>query len=227
MDNRILVVDLETTGFDAAEGGAVEAAVVEADLEEGEHRVLLSTLCDPEAEITQQASAVHGITQEMLRDAPLWTEVRDEVRTLLQQGTPCAHAAYFEKRFIGDVGKEWLDTVQVARRAWPGLGSHRLAPLVQYLKIKLPAGTEAHRALGDAWASAEVLRRSGWRRPTKGEEEAEQAEKCMELLPWGRYKGWPLEDIPSQYLEWVVDRRGLGEATRRAVRKQLDRRRTS
>ena len=72
----------------------------------------------------------------------------------------------------------WIDTLKIARKAWPGCASYALDDLVVTLNLKpridgLCPGRAAHDALYDAVASAmlleHLLSQPGWGGLTVGE----------------------------------------------------------
>jgi DNA polymerase III epsilon subunit-like protein len=70
-----IFLDTETTGFSAAAGDAV----VEIAIVDSAGRVLIDTLIDPQRSIPWQASNVHGITNEMVRNKPTLKQVMPQV----------------------------------------------------------------------------------------------------------------------------------------------------
>ena len=98
-----------------------------------------------------------------------------------------AHNAGTEKRVLREAVPmarfgPWIDTLVLARAAWPGLASYALDDLVKQLglqeqMIAAVPGREAHDALYDAVACGEVLatllKQPGWESLT-----AEQAARC-------------------------------------------------
>ncbi len=122
---------------------------------------------NPQRAVTWAAQKVHGITTARLGDAPalqsLWPEFRDR----LQNRIVVAHGAGTEKRFLRAFPMHgfgpWLDTVTLARRAWPGLADYSLEALAAALGFRaeldaLCPGLTFHDALYDAAGSLLVLR---------------------------------------------------------------------
>ena len=125
------------------------------------------TYINPRRAVTWAAQKVHGITTASLENAPdmitLWPEFRDR----LAGRVVVAHGAGTEKRFLRTFPMHgfgpWVDTVQLARRAWPGLGDYSLEALAHRLGFRaeldaLCPGLTFHDALYDAAGSLLVLR---------------------------------------------------------------------
>ena len=62
---------------------------------------LIDTLVRPVFPIPYQVAKVHGITNEMVADAPTWWDIREEVSALLCGRTIIAYNARFDFRMIG------------------------------------------------------------------------------------------------------------------------------
>jgi DNA polymerase-3 subunit epsilon len=88
------VLDVETTGLDD-DAEIVEIAVVDLD-----ETVLFHSLVKPSGSISPEATAVHGITDTMLIDAPEWTSVWPEVRRLFERRRALIFNGAFDSRII-------------------------------------------------------------------------------------------------------------------------------
>lgn len=117
--------------------------------------------------VTWQASQVHGITTEDLKDAPRFISLWPEVKERLSGRIVVAHGAGTEKRFLRAFPLHgfgpWLDTLLLARRFWPGVRDYSLESLVRAggLQAELDAacpGRRYHDALYDCYASLVVMR---------------------------------------------------------------------
>lgn len=150
--------DLETTGLVAGQDRIVEIGAVKFTLD-GAEVGRFETLVNPQRPMSPSAQAIHGLSDDDLRDAPTSREVLPSFLDYL--GEPgealmLAHNAWFDAGFLGSElalaglsreGYAVADTLALARRKLPGLPSHRLETLARILKLD-PAG--AHRALADA-----------------------------------------------------------------------------
>ncbi|HEX2750214.1 MAG TPA: 3'-5' exonuclease, partial [Verrucomicrobiales bacterium] len=123
---------------------------------------------NPNRPVTWAARKVHGITTEQLTAAPDLKSMWPEFRARLSGAVVVAHAAGTEKRFLRAFPFHgfgpWLDTLGLARRAWPGLGDYSLEGLAGALGFReeldgLCPGLRFHDALYDSVGSLLVLRR--------------------------------------------------------------------
>jgi DNA polymerase III epsilon subunit family exonuclease len=156
---RIYVAfDFETTGLSAIDDRVVEVGAVKFD-ENGHEIDTFESLVNPLRPSNPRARAVHGISDEELRLAPLASEVIPMFLKFLgdpDQVTMIAHNAGFDAGFLGAesarLGLEIprhgvIDTLAFARRRLPGLPSHRLEVLARHFQLDHRG---AHRALADS-----------------------------------------------------------------------------
>lgn len=97
---REIVLDTETTGFNPAEGHRiVEIGCLELEnfLPTGKS---FHVYLNPEREVPAEATAVHGITNDFLKDKPLFSEVADAFLDFIQDSTLIIHNANFDMRFL-------------------------------------------------------------------------------------------------------------------------------
>lgn len=169
-DIPIAVIDFETTGLDPAHDYILEAGVVLFD--RGEVLSRHQWLIRPPIPVPEESQAVHGISNEDLKDAPPFAEVREELLPVLRGRLPVAYNASFDRRFLlsefarlpassGAVppalrdGVAWLDPLVWAREAFKyETGDRKLTTMCSKLGIEM--GT-AHRAADDATAAGKVL----------------------------------------------------------------------
>lgn len=197
------IIDTETCGL---QGGVVEIASV--DLVDGQIVNPMSDLVRPDRPISHQAMAIHKITEDMVADKP-WIE---EVLPRYQGSSHyVAHNASFDRRMLPEINGEWICTVKLARRLWPGI---KYSNMALYKSLKLQAETPPdlhhHRALFDCYITAALLQRiiaeSGW----SDEEMVTITGRpgLVSTLTFGKYRGRAIADIARQdpgYLRWMLN----------------------
>ncbi|HZY38318.1 MAG TPA: exonuclease domain-containing protein [Mucilaginibacter sp.] len=154
------IVDIETTGGHASANGITEIAIC---IHNGKKVVeRYSTLVNPKREIPIYISALTGITNEMVQDAPPFEDVAADIFHLLNNKIFVAHNVNFDHSFVryhlAAAGYELhcnkLCTVRLGRKILPGLPSYSLGKLCRHLGI----GNESrHRAAGDAEATSTLF----------------------------------------------------------------------
>ncbi|UAK26708.1 transposase [Sphingomonas nostoxanthinifaciens] len=137
------------------------------------------TLIDPCDEFSSFNTRIHGITCDHVFGKPTFAHVHSAVDAHLSGRITVAHS-FFDKGALSAacrvhdrtaIETTWLDSVRVAKRAWPELPSHRLNVLSKFLGIR----HKHHDALSDARAAGWVIVRAiehtgldlaGWLAPT-------------------------------------------------------------
>jgi len=169
---REIVLDTETTGLDPASDRVVEIGCVELinSIPTGRE---FHKYVNPQKMMPYAAQAVHGITDEFLRDKPLFAEVAEELLTFLDGARVVAHNADFDMGFLNSelarldhppLAGDVIDTVRLARRRYPGAPAS-LDALLDRFAIDRTARAK-HGALLDAQLLAEVyLELIGGRQP--------------------------------------------------------------
>ena len=87
-------LDTETTGF-ARDDVVVQIGIVDANGE-----VILDTLVNPNKPIPPASIAVHGISDEMVADAPQWKEIWPDVVQILNRSIVGMYNAEFDLRLM-------------------------------------------------------------------------------------------------------------------------------
>jgi DNA polymerase III epsilon subunit-like protein len=120
-----------------------------------------ATLLNPEGRDTG-AVFVHGISNEAVRNAPLFSDVVADVLARLDGAVIVAHNAVFEERFIAaEFARSGVTTPPLPALSSLWLGqqtfdtpNHKLGTLAQHAGIPL---VDAHSALDDVRATAALL----------------------------------------------------------------------
>jgi DNA polymerase-3 subunit epsilon len=82
LNKPIVFFDLETTGINIATDRIVEISMLKVNPDGSEER--FTQRVNPEIEIPKQASAVHGITNEMVLNEPKFNEIANKVRDFIK-----------------------------------------------------------------------------------------------------------------------------------------------
>ena len=100
-----VAIDVETTGLDPDADRIVSVAAVTLTCEEGrpllmQERGVVNVLVNPGVPIPAAATRVHGITDDMVADAPLFAGVAQEVRDYVGDLPLVGHNVQFDKKFL-------------------------------------------------------------------------------------------------------------------------------
>ncbi len=154
------IVDIETTGGHASGNGITEIAIC---IHNGKKVIeRYSTLVNPGVYIPVYITALTGISNEMVENAPPFADVADDIYHLLNGKIFVAHNVNFDHSFVRhhlaaagyDLQCSKLCTVRLGRKIMPGLPSYSLGKLCRHLGI----GNESrHRAAGDAEATSQLF----------------------------------------------------------------------
>jgi DNA polymerase III subunit epsilon len=165
----IALVDVETTGKDASVDRVVEVGVAIA--RGGEIVERKNWTVNPGRPIPKEASDVHKITDDDVKDAPPFDAIARDVVAALSGCIPAAYNAAFDRAFLAnEIARaaipadalppamrrdvEWLDPLVWARELQQGEKSRALGEVAARLGISLE---NAHRASDDAEAALRVL----------------------------------------------------------------------
>jgi len=164
-------VDLETTGTGAAHDAITEIGIVRVEADpEGSTPPLVtewSTLVNPGVPIPPEIQAMTGITNAMVRNAPTFARIADEVAARIAGALFVAHNARFDYGFLKHAFARLertftarvLCTVRLSRRLFPDAPRHNLDSVIARHGLAVDG---RHRALGDArvlWAFVQALYR--------------------------------------------------------------------
>lgn len=158
----IAFVDLETTGTTSTADRITEIGIVR--VEDGELAEEWSTLVNPECSIPEEIQVLTGISNEMVRRAPTFAELRREVFERLEGHLFVAHNARFDYGFLKNEFRrvemaftaDVLCTVRLSRRLYPEAVGHGLDALIARHRLEDAVDPDRstragrHSALGDA-----------------------------------------------------------------------------
>lgn len=226
----IVFFDLETTGVDTAHDRIVEISMIKI-MPDGE-RIVKTRKLNPEMHIPEAATAVHGITDEDVKDCPRFAQV---AKSLAQFLTGCDFGGFNSNRFDMPVlVEEFLRAgvdVDFKRRRFVDVQNifHKMEQRTLVAAYKFYCDkdlTDAHSAEADTLATYEVLKAQLDRYPelendidaladfsSRGET-ADYAgrivydDKGSEVFGFGKYKGRKVEEVfdsePSYYA-WMMN----------------------
>lgn len=157
-DDIKYVVDVETTGLDFRREKIIEVAVVK--LVNGEITDTYESLVNPMQHIRSSSINIHGITEEMILEAPTIEEVLPKLLDFIEDKPMVGHNVIFDYTFLNHAsltvyGKELsnrrIDTLHMFKEVFPEEHSHGLAALLKRFDVE---SLGQHRAMADAYGLA-------------------------------------------------------------------------
>lgn len=167
---REIIYDTETTGKRHDRDKIVEIGAIEV-VDGVRTGRTFHTLINPECDISAEVVAVHGITNEKVKDAPTFREIMPELIDFFRGARAIAHNAEFDERFIDSELKaadykesfwsivgDTLDTRRLSRQIWVGKDdsgksySHTLDAILDRCGVD-----RGHRTLHGAMLDSELL----------------------------------------------------------------------
>ena len=168
---RKVVLDTETTGKEK-DDRLVEIGLLEID-NNGEELAQLHYYLNPQRSIDTAAQRVHKLSNQFLKDKPLFSDVAEKIAAFLRDGRIIIHNAPFDCYYLNYEFALWsqrarnpfmpmrelcaaiVDTLPLARERFPGQ-SNSLDALVERFNIEDKTREERHGALIDARLLARV-----------------------------------------------------------------------
>lgn len=228
LNKPLAVIDLETTGVNIGIDRILEIAVVKM-LPDGTRNVKRK-LVNPGMPIPPSSTEIHGITDEMVKDAPTFKQVAQEFKQFLDN---CDIAGYNSNRFDIPLLMEEFLRVEVefdlkgrrlvdVQNIFHQMEQRTLSAAYKFYCSKTLEN--AHSAEADASATAEILEAQLSYYPALGnsidsilkvigEDEIVDfarrmvMEKGIEVFNFGKYKGRSVADVlksEPQYYNWMM-----------------------
>ena len=222
-------LDIEATGTNVSTDRIVEIAIVKT-LPDG-NRTVKRKIINPQMPIPQVCIDIHGITNEMVKDAPAFRQVAHEIKQFLDGCDLACYNAYrldipmlMEEFLRSEVdfdmkGRKLIDVQKIFHQ----MEQRTLSAAYKFYCSKTLE--QAHSAEADATATAEILLAQLERYPQL----ANQVEsilkaigedsiidfarrfiyddKGVEVFNFGKHKGRPVSDVlksEPQYYDWMM-----------------------
>ncbi|MBI1783029.1 MAG: 3'-5' exonuclease [Sphingobacteriales bacterium] len=224
----IAFIDLETTGTNLGTDRIVEIAIVK--IQPDGTKQVKRKLINPEMPIPAGASDIHGITDEMVKDAPTFRQVANEVKQFIEN---CDLGGYNSNRFdipllmeeflrvpleVDMKGRKMVD----AQKIFHMMEQRTLSAAYKFYCSK--SLEDAHSAEADATATWEILEAQLGKYPQigntveaivkfTGEDSIVDfarrfvMENGKEVFNFGKHKGKPVEHVlktEPQYYDWMM-----------------------
>lgn len=228
LNKPLAFIDLETTGVNLGLDRIIEIAIVKI-LTDGT-RIVKRRLINPGMPIPAGSTDIHGITDDMVKDAPTFKQVAHELKQVLDG---CDLAGYNSNRFDVPLlveeflraqvdfdmrNRKLLDVQNIFHKMEP----RTLGAAYRFYCSKNLDG--AHSAEVDASATLEILEAQVERYPSLGSSVESilktigedvivdfarrfTMENGVEVFNFGKFKGRPVADVlksEPQYYDWMM-----------------------
>jgi DNA polymerase III subunit epsilon len=228
LSKPIAFIDLETTGISITNDRIIEIAIVKIAADGT--RLVKRKLINPGMPIPAGSTAVHGITDEMVKDAPSFKQVANECKQFMDY---CDIGGYNSNRFdipmlieeflragieFSTEGRKFVDVQKIFHK----MEERTLSAAYKFYCQKILEG--AHSAEADAQATYEILEAQVTRYPQMGatvdsivqftgeDEMVDFArrfikENGIEIFNFGKHKGKTVEKVlkeEPQYYDWMM-----------------------
>ena len=224
----LAVIDLETTGINLGSDRIIEIGMVKI-LPDG-NKSVKRKLINPEMPIPQVTTDLHGINNEMVKDAPTFKQAANEIKQFLDS---CDLGGYNSNRFDIPMLMEEFLRAEVefdmkgrklvdVQKIFHMMEQRTLSAAYKFYCEKVLDG--AHSAEADARATMEILEAQIVRYPQigntvesilkfTGEEVIVDfarrfiMDKGVEVFNFGKHKGRPVSDVlkaEPQYYDWMM-----------------------
>jgi DNA polymerase-3 subunit epsilon len=224
----LAVIDLETTGTNLGTDRIIEIAIVKL-LPDGK-QVVKRKIINPQMPIPKSSSDLHGITDEMVKDAPVFKQVANEIKQVLDN---CDLAGYNSNRFdIPMLMEEFLRAeVDFDMKGRKLIDVQKIFHLMEQRTLSAAykfycskTHDAAHSAEADAKATLEIFQAQIERYPDLGNSidsvlkfigedvivdfaRRFTIENGVEIFNFGKHKGRPIYDVlksEPQYYDWMM-----------------------
>ena len=153
-----ICIDLETTGLNPKRDRIIEIGAVK--VRNGQIVETFQQLIDPKQQLEERVEILTGITSKELNGQPTTQEILPVLHEFLGEDVLLGHRVLFDYSFLKRAfinekipfERKGIDTLKLARRFVTDCESKKLESLCIHYGIK----HQAHRALGDAFATVEL-----------------------------------------------------------------------
>jgi len=228
LSKPISFIDLETTGINVSIDKIVEIAIIKI-MPDGTKQVKRK-LVNPEMPIPPASSEIHGITDEMVKDAPTFKVIANEVKQFIEGSDiggynsnrfdiPMLNEEFLRAGIAIDMESRKLLDVQ---KVFHMMEQRTLSAAYKFYCNKTLE--DAHTAEADAMATYEVLEAQVARYPNlgntveaivkfTGEDQIVDfarrfiMENGVEIFNFGKHKGKPVTQVlkeEPQYYDWMM-----------------------
>lgn len=164
LPDNFTVIDIETTGLDPEWDNIIEISAIK--VKNNQITDIFSTLINPEVKISEFISELTGITDEMIKDAPLIDDALEDYINFIGDDIILGWNVNFDINFLYDylsklknkiLSNNFVDGLRIARLHLKELKSHKLSTICEYYNLNKDI---AHRSLSDCYSVLNVYQKN-------------------------------------------------------------------
>ena len=212
MAKRPIYYDTETTGVKSDSDKIIEIAAYDAEKDTS-----FVSLINPEMPIPPEATRIHKITDDMVKDSQTFEEVGKSFIdfcsgdvVLIAHNNDAFDKPFLEKEYgrtsVTIPNWSYIDSLKWARKYRPDLPRHSLQHLREVFGF--PANN-AHRALDDVIILHQVFSQMIGDLSMESIMELLKKQSVLRHMPFGKHKGMLLQDVPKHYVKWLDENGAL------------------
>lgn len=155
--DKYIILDTETTGIESNDQ-IIELSIIDLD-----GNILFDSLFKPSIEVSRNAESVHGLSNKILSNAPIWSEKWEEIKFILKDKIALIYNSPFDYNLIKQTcdafNVEFVDfNVECLMRLYSDyIDSKRWVSLQRAYESEVGDITQSHRALGDCKMCLELI----------------------------------------------------------------------
>lgn len=227
---QTIILDTETHTLN---GLPIEIAYAPIEIQAGKLSLDKSEIFDQLYQVGQPISfaamAVHHILESDLIDQPFYNEFQLPSETQYIIG----HNVDYDIAAIARCGVDTstlkpICTLALARRVWENAEAHNISSLIYLISKGSDKAREmlkgAHRADADIILTANILMHIIHQLDIQNIEElyiASEEARVPKSITFGKHKGTAIQDLPADYIQWLLRQDDLDPYLRKALEAKL------
>lgn len=227
---QTIILDTETHTLN---GLPIEIAYAPIEIENGklslDKKKIFDQLYQVGQPISFAAMAVHHILESDLRDQPFYKEFKLPSETTYIIG----HNVDYDIAAIARCGVDTsklkpICTLALARHVWEDAEAHNISALIYLISKGSEKAREmlkgAHRADADIILTANILMHIIHQLNIENIEQlyiASEQARIPKSISFGKHKGTSIQDLPADYIQWLLRQDDLDPYLRKALENKL------